>query len=68
MVVVPKRSAHREKGREGGPLRVWKTVRRYRVVATPTTIIIDPKGNVLERVEVGIGKMDFLTRRLSTKD
>jgi len=37
-----------------------ETVSRYRVVATPTTIIIDPKGNVLERVEVGMGKMDFL--------
>ena len=36
------------------------TVSRYRVVATPTTIIIDPKGNVLDRVEVGMGKMDFL--------
>ena len=37
-----------------------ETVSRYRVVATPTTMIIDPKGNVLKRVEVGMGKMEFL--------
>ena len=37
-----------------------ETVSRYRVVGTPTTIIIDPKGNVLQRVEGGMGKTDFL--------
>jgi protein disulfide-isomerase len=37
-----------------------ETVSRYHVVATPTTIIIDPKGNVLQKAEVGMGKMDFL--------
>jgi len=37
-----------------------ETVSRYHVVATPTTIFIDPNGNVLERVERGMGKMEFL--------
>ena len=37
-----------------------ETVRRYGVGATPTTIIIDPKGNVLERVVGGMGKAAFL--------
>ena len=33
---------------------------RYRVGGTPTTIITDPKGTVLQRAEGGIGKADFL--------
>lgn len=33
---------------------------RYRVGATPTTIITDPQGDVLERAEGGISKADFL--------
>ena len=37
-----------------------ETLSRYRVGATPTTIITDPQGNVLERVDGGIGKTDFL--------
>ena len=32
----------------------------YRVGATPTTIITDPHGKVLERVEGGMGKADLL--------
>jgi protein disulfide-isomerase len=35
-------------------------LRRYRVGATPTTIITDAQGNVLEQVEGGMGKSDFL--------
>ena len=37
-----------------------ETWKRYGVGATPTTIIIDPKGSVLERVEGGMGKTAFL--------
>ena len=33
---------------------------RYRVGATPTTIITDPQGKVLQQVEGGMGKTDFL--------
>jgi thioredoxin 1 len=33
---------------------------RYRVVATPTTIITDSQGNVLKRVDEGMGKAEFL--------
>ncbi len=33
---------------------------RYRVGVTPTTIITDPQGKVLEQVEGGMGKTDFL--------
>ncbi|NQV33235.1 MAG: thioredoxin family protein, partial [Phycisphaeraceae bacterium] len=33
---------------------------RYRVGVTPTTIITDPQGKVLERAEGGMGKTDFL--------
>ena len=36
------------------------TVSGYRVVATPTTIITDSQGNVLKRVEGGMGKAEFL--------
>ena len=36
------------------------TVSRYRVGSTPTTIIIDPRGNVLQRNDGGMGKTDFL--------
>ncbi len=40
---------------------------RYRVGVTPTTIITDPQGKVLEQVEGGMGKTDFLEllRRLN---
>lgn len=37
-----------------------ETLSRYRVVATPTTIIADPQERVLERVEGGMGKTAFL--------
>ena len=37
-----------------------ETVRRFQVRGTPTTIITDPQGKVLERVEGGMGKADFL--------
>ena len=33
---------------------------RYRVGATPTTIITDPQGKVLRRVEGGMSKAEFL--------
>jgi thioredoxin 1 len=33
---------------------------RYRIGATPTTIITDPQGKVLQQVEGGMGKTDFL--------
>jgi protein disulfide-isomerase len=33
---------------------------RYRLGATPTTIITDPQGMVLQQVEGGMGKTDFL--------
>ena len=33
---------------------------RYRIGVTPTTIITDPQGKVLEQVEGGMGKTDFL--------
>lgn len=36
------------------------TVSRYRVFSTPTTIVADPQGNVLERAEGGMGKTVFL--------
>ena len=37
-----------------------ETVSRYRVVATPTTIITDPNGNVLEWTRGGMNKAEFL--------
>jgi thioredoxin 1 len=37
-----------------------ETVNRYHVGATPTTVITDPQGNILERAEGGMGKTDFL--------
>ena len=37
-----------------------ETVSRYHVSATPTTIITDPQGNILERAEGGMGKTFFL--------
>jgi len=37
-----------------------ETLNRYRVGATPTTIFTDPQGEVLKRVEGGMGKTDFL--------
>ena len=39
---------------------VAETLSRYHIGATPTTIITDPQGKVLERVEGGMGKTDFL--------
>ncbi len=33
---------------------------RYRVGATPTTIIADPQGNVLRQKEGGMSKAEFL--------
>jgi thioredoxin 1 len=36
------------------------TLSRYRIGATPTTIITDPQGNVLKRVEGGMDKTEFL--------
>ena len=36
------------------------TLSRYHVSATPTTIITDPQGKVLEQVTGGMGKTDFL--------
>ncbi len=33
---------------------------RYRFGATPTTIITDPQGKILQQVQGGIGKTDFL--------
>jgi thioredoxin 1 len=33
---------------------------RYRVGATPTTIIADPQGNVLQQKQGGMGRTDFL--------
>jgi len=37
-----------------------ETVNRYQIGATPTTIITDPQGNILERAEGGMGKTVFL--------
>jgi thioredoxin 1 len=37
-----------------------ETLSRYRVGATPTTIITDPDGKVLQRVDGAMGKTDFL--------
>ena len=36
------------------------TVSRYRIGTTPTTIITDPQGKVLQQVQGGMGKTDFL--------
>ena len=36
------------------------TVNRYQVGGTPTTIIADPQGNILERAEGGMSKPVFL--------
>ncbi len=33
---------------------------RYKVGATPSTIITDPQGNVLQQKQGGIGKTEFL--------
>lgn len=35
-------------------------LKRYSIGATPTTIVTDAQGNVLEQVEGGMGKSDFL--------
>ena len=37
-----------------------ETVNRYHIGGTPTTIITDPQGNILERAEGGMGKTVFL--------
>ena len=37
-----------------------ETVSRFRIGATPITIITDPQGKVLDRVEGGMGKTVFL--------
>ncbi len=37
-----------------------ETVRHYQVFGTPTTIIIDPHGNILKRVDDGMDKAAFL--------
>jgi len=37
-----------------------ETVKRYQVVATPTTIITDPQGNVLKWRRGGLNKAEFL--------
>jgi thioredoxin 1 len=37
-----------------------ETVNQYRVVATPTTVITDPKGNVLQWTRGGMNKAEFL--------
>lgn len=37
-----------------------EVVKRFSVGATPTTIIIDPQGNVLDRVVGGMNKTGFL--------
>ena len=42
------------------PAAAAAALERYGVGATPTTIITDPQGNVVQRVEGGIGKSDFL--------
>lgn len=39
---------------------VAKTVNRYQVGITPTTIITDTQGNVLQQTQGKIGKSDFL--------
>jgi thioredoxin 1 len=40
--------------------RASALVSRYRVGATPTTIITDPQGKVLQQVQGGMGKVEFL--------
>jgi len=42
-------------------------VRRYRVGATPNTVITDPKGNVLQQVQGGIDRAHFLEMIASPK-
>lgn len=37
-----------------------EVLKRYGIAATPTTIITDAQGEVLEQVQGGIGKSDFL--------
>ena len=41
-------------------LNAAEALSRYRVGATPTTVITDPQGTVLQQVQGGIGKTDFL--------
>jgi protein disulfide-isomerase len=40
--------------------KVAEMVSHYSVVATPTTIITDPKGSILKRAQGGMGKAEFL--------
>lgn len=37
-----------------------EAVEHYHVVSTPTTILTDPKGNIVKRAEGGMGKTEFL--------
>ncbi len=39
---------------------VAETLKRYRVGSTPSTIITDSQGKVLQQKEGGLGKTDFL--------
>ena len=39
---------------------VAETLSRYRVGSTPSTIITDPQGKVLQQKDGGMGKADFL--------
>lgn len=40
---------------------------RYRVGPTPTTIITDPQGEILQRVDGGMSKTDFLALLVSSR-
>lgn len=40
---------------------------RYRITSTPVTIIVDGKGNVLDRVEGGMNKESFLSMLAKAK-
>ena len=37
-----------------------EAIQRYEIAATPVTIITDPKGNVLERVDGALNQSDFV--------
>lgn len=44
----------------GDPAAAAAALERYNIGATPTTIITDPQGKVLEQVQGGIDKSEFL--------
>jgi thioredoxin 1 len=44
-----------------------EAVSRYQVVATPTTIITDPKGNVIQWARGGMNKAEFLALLAKSK-